>query len=195
MSEKSDHNDPWAPPESRAPQDPVDSYRPPSGVHDQPTMTSVPGAELPPPPIAPGGPAPTPPGPYGYPAGSYGYPGYYGTYGQAGWQQAPANGMGVAALVLGIISVVLFCAWGLGIVLGILALIFGIVGRGKVRRGEANNHGMALAGIILGAVGIVVSGAFLAFLIWTVVTEQGRDNYEDEYGHDPFDTSLVLPRA
>ncbi|WP_444852279.1 DUF4190 domain-containing protein [Streptomyces sp. NPDC000229] len=162
-------------------------------------MTSVPGADLPPPPIAPGGPAQPSPGLYGYPAptpptGAYGYPGYpgYSAYGQLGWQQSPANGMGITALVLGIISVVVFCLYGLGIVLGILALIFGIIGRKKAQRGEANNHGMALAGIILGAVGIVVGGAFLAFMIWVIATEEGRANYEDEYGHDPFDTSLVI---
>ncbi|QGV78226.1 DUF4190 domain-containing protein [Streptomyces ficellus] len=192
MSERSDSNDPWAPPESRQPE--PSPYQPPTapGVHDQPTMTSVPG-ELPPPPMAPGTygyPAPAPP------AASYGYPGYpgYSAYGQSGWQQAPANGMGITALVLGIISVVLFCAWGLGVVLGILALIFGIIGRKKANRGEANNHGMALAGIILGAVGIVIGGTVLAFIIWTVATEAGRDAYDDNSDNDPFGTSLTVPR-
>ncbi|MGI5357758.1 DUF4190 domain-containing protein [Streptomyces sp. CA-252508] len=220
MPETSDSNDPWAPPGSRPPRDRVDPppYQPPArppGVHDQPTVTSVPGAgtgELPPPPTAPGGPGPSAPGPYGYPAatppggtygypaatppaGTYGYPGYpgYGAYGQPGWQPAPSNGMGIAALVLGIVSVVLFCMWGFGIVPGILALVFGVLGRKKVQRGEADNHGVALAGIILGAVGIVVSGAFLAFLIWAVATSEGGSGHQDGPGGDPFDTSLVVP--
>ncbi|MEV3993432.1 DUF4190 domain-containing protein [Streptomyces sp. NPDC049837] len=208
MSEQSDPTDPWAPPESRTPRDRAEPspFQPPSsppGVHEQPTMTSIPG-ELPPPPIAPGGPAQPPPGPYGYPAptpatGAYGYPGYpgygghagYSPYGQPGWQPAPANGMGITALVLGIIAVVVFCLWGLGVILGVLALIFGIIGRKKAQRGEANNHGMALAGIILGAVGIVISGAFLAFMIWSIVTRQG-DVYEEDSSEDPFATSLVI---
>ncbi|MFG3509869.1 DUF4190 domain-containing protein [Streptomyces sp. NPDC047821] len=212
MSEQSDPTDPWAPPESRAPREGAgaSSFQPPStppGVHDQPTVTSIPGAgpggELPPPPVAPGGPAQAPPGPYGYPGPApatgtygYGYPGYpgYSAYGQPGWAPAPANGMGITALVLGIIAVVLFCFWGLGIILGVLALIFGVIGRKKAQRGEANNHGMALAGIILGAVGIVISGAFLAFLIWSIVTERG-DSLDDDSGEDPFATTLVVPAS
>lgn len=83
-------------------------------------------------------------------------------------QQGPANGYGVAALVLGILSVVIFCAWGLGIILGTLALIFGILGRKRANRGEANNGGMALAGIILGPIGIVVSITFLSLMIWGI---------------------------
>ncbi|MGI5480348.1 DUF4190 domain-containing protein [Streptomyces lavendofoliae] len=223
MPETSDANDPWAPPSGRPPQDRVEPppHQPPPrppGVHDQPTMTSVPGAgpggELPPPPMAPGGPGTPVPGPYGYPApappagaygypghpaatqpaGAYGYPGYpgYGTYAGPGWQQAPSNGLGVTALVLGIISVVLFCLWGLGVVLGVLALVFGVLGRKKAQRGEADNHGVALAGIILGAVGIVVGGAFLAAMIWTITTAADRSDQRDERGGDSFDTSLVV---
>lgn len=114
-----------------------------------------------------GGGAPGP-GPQGYP----GYPGYPGHQGQGppgyGWPampMAPANGMGVAALVLGIVSAALFCLWPLAIVLGILAIIFGAIARGRARRGEATNPGQALAGIICGAAGIVLGGALLVVLI------------------------------
>ncbi|WP_329401976.1 DUF4190 domain-containing protein [Streptomyces melanogenes] len=129
------------------------------------------------------------PGSYGYPA----YPGYPGYgYGHPGWtgMGAPLNGFGTTALVLGIISVVLFCMWGLGIILGILALVFGFLGRGRAKRGQATNGGQALAGIILGAVGIVVSGVFLGLMIWAVVNDEDGD---DSSGYeDPFATSLVL---
>ncbi|MEE1798755.1 DUF4190 domain-containing protein [Streptomyces sp. JV176] len=165
---------------------------------------------VPPPPTAPGGPARPTPGPYGYPgaqqsgapygagtgagAGAgYGYPGYpsapYQGYGQTGWQQAPSNGMGITALVLGILAVVTFCFWGVGIILGVLALIFGFVGRGRAQRGEANNAGMALAGIILGAIGTLISAAFLGFLIWAVVK---GEELTSETTEDPFATSLVV---
>ena len=65
---------------------------------------------------------------------------------------APQNGFGTAAMVLGIAALALmFCTWGVaGIVLGVLALIFGLLGKGRVARGEANNRGQALAGIIMG---------------------------------------------
>lgn len=225
MSDNSDQQrggydpaDPWAPPNrdgvelskpatpasapTPAPQD-----RPP--VHDQPTMTAMPAGEVPPPPVAPGGPSPT--GSYGYPTpppvtpaapSGYGYPSYpgYGTgpgvgvgvggYGQpGGWQQPPSNGMGTAAMVLGIVAVAGFCLYGLGVILGVLALIFGIVGRKKVTRGEATNGGMATAGIVLGAIGTLVSAAFLAFVIWAIVQGEDLDNNDD-----PFATSLVVER-
>jgi hypothetical protein len=190
----------------------------PPPVHDQPTMTSMPsggiapdGGAVPPPPIAPGGPAQPAAGPYGYPpapgisqpgpatgaaygqgadpyGGGYaGYPGYQG-YGQPGWQQGPANGMGITAMVLGIIATVLFCFYGLGIVLGILALIFGFIGRGRARRGEATNGGMALAGIILGAIGTLVSALFIGFIIWLAVAGDDFDSGES----DPWSNTLVV---
>ncbi|MFF9014463.1 DUF4190 domain-containing protein [Streptomyces sp. NPDC014870] len=214
MSENSDQPrggydpaDPWAPPNrdgvelsKPATPAPTPQDRPP--VHDQPTMTAMPTGEVPPPPVAPGGPAPM--GSYGYPtappvtpvapAPSYGYPGYpgYGTgggYGQpGGWQQQPSNGMGTAAMVLGIIAVAGFCLYGLGVILGILALIFGVIARKKVTRGEATNGGMATAGIVLGSIGIVVSSVFLGFIIWAIAQGEEYGNESD----DPFATSLVI---
>jgi heme/copper-type cytochrome/quinol oxidase subunit 2 len=72
------------------------------------------------------------------------------------------NGLGTAALVIGIIAV-LGC-WTIvgGIVLGVLAIVFGFIGRGRVKRGEASNGGAATAGLALGAVGLAVAILFLA---------------------------------
>ncbi|AYN43581.1 DUF4190 domain-containing protein [Streptomyces dangxiongensis] len=131
---------------------------------------------MPPPPIAPGGPGQVP---YGYPgtAPAYGYPGpshapygggpYPGGTGYAwpGPQPAPSNGMGTASLVLGIIAAAGFLLWPVALVLGVLAVIFGAVGRSKARRGEATNPGVALAGLICGAAGIVLVAALFAFAI------------------------------
>lgn len=206
-------NDPWAPPEGgdAAGRVPLDKPSPPS-VHDQPTVIGMPGAgpgdtgSVPPPPVAPGGPAPVQPpaGAYGYPAApampqapatgfgapdpyGAGYPGYPG-YGQTGWQPSPANGMGITAMVLGIVATVLFCLYGLGIVLGVLALIFGFIGRARVRRGEATNGGMALAGIILGAVGVVISAVFLALVIYAINEEASKDDFD----YDGYSNQLVV---
>ncbi|MER7520200.1 DUF4190 domain-containing protein [Streptomyces sp. NPDC126499] len=212
MSENSDQPvDPWAPPN----QDGVELSKgatggtapgtpgaPASPVHDQPTMAS--GVELPPPPVAPGGGfgQPTPPvqpvapqptmgagTSYGYPPAPA-YPGYGTGYGQPGWQQSPSNGMGTAAMVLGIIAVAGFCFYGLGAILGILALIFGVIGLKKANRGEATNRGMAIAGIVLGAIGTLV-GAVVGFLLWAVATNPDAfDNSED-----PWATSLTVSSA
>lgn len=140
---------------------PVNPFAPPAA--SQPSY----GDPVPPPPIAPDGPGQVPygyPGTYGAPGG-YGYPG--GGYPYAGMQPMPSNGMGTTALVLGIVSAGVFCLWPVAIVLGVLALIFGLIGRGKAGRGEATNAGQALAGTICGAAGIVLGFAMLAFVIAT----------------------------
>ncbi|MDG4865612.1 DUF4190 domain-containing protein, partial [Streptomyces sp. T-3] len=173
-----------------------------------PAAQQGPGAPtdaVPPPPIGPEGPAqpayggqppyggqpghPGHPGYPGYPSYPGGGPGYGWGYGQG---PMPSNGMGTAAMVLGILSIVLFCFWGiLSIILGILALIFGIMGRKKAGRGEATNGGMALAGIITGAIGIVVGIAMLSFMIWAIVeSEKNSDRYDDP----SYDTAISAPR-
>ncbi|WP_177235474.1 DUF4190 domain-containing protein [Streptomyces sp. MUSC 14] len=159
--------DPYAPPTATppsanpcgAPAAPAYPYAPPVGQY--------PAAEpVPPPPIAPDGPGqlpyypPTPP--------AYGDPGAYpaaNPYGWPGMQPAPSNGLGTAALVCGILAAVGFLLWPIALVLGILGIIFGAIGRGKAKRGEATNPGMALAGLICGSVGIVLVVGFWAVVI------------------------------
>jgi Domain of unknown function (DUF4190) len=112
--------------------------------------------------------------PQGYPQQGYpqGYPqqGYPQGPGGYGYGQPARNGFGVAALVLGIIAIVTCWTFVGGIVFGILALIFGILGRGRARRGEASNGGVALAGIITGAVGLILSVLFIALGIGFVAS-------------------------
>ncbi|MFF8729787.1 DUF4190 domain-containing protein [Streptomyces sp. NPDC015171] len=174
---------PFAPPAASAPQ-PNPFAPPPSSAAPQPNPFAPPpsayapqGATepVPPPPIAPGGPGQVP---YGYPGTvpAQGYPsqsaapygvGPYpaGGYGWTGAQAVPSNGMGTASLVLGILSAVGFLFWPLALVLGILAIIFGAIGRGKAKRGEATNPGVALAGLICGVAGIVMAVAFVAVIV------------------------------
>ncbi|MBM9619060.1 DUF4190 domain-containing protein [Streptomyces zhihengii] len=140
-----------------------------------------PGATMPPPPA--GGTS----GGFGAPADPYGsaYPGYATPYGgqPQGWGQQPANGLGIAGMVLGIIATALFCLWPLAIVLGILAVIFGAVGRGRVRRGEADNPGQAVTGIVCGVVGLVLG----LVLLVAVVVDASNDDYSpwDSKGASP----------
>ncbi|KOT34358.1 membrane protein [Streptomyces caelestis] len=115
---------------------------------------------------------PQQPGPgYGYPQSgpSYGYPAGPAPQGMPpapypqtpgyGTPPQPSNGMGTTGLVLGIIGLVCsltFFLWFFGVILGILAIIFGAVGRGKANRGEATNKGAATAGLICGIVATVI---------------------------------------
>jgi membrane-bound ClpP family serine protease len=79
------------------------------------------------------------------------------------------NGMGTAALILGILAlvlVVLILFAPLGAFLGLLAVIFGIVGMVRAGRGEADNRGQAITGLVTGAVALVI-GLILAISIGT----------------------------
>lgn len=89
------------------------------------------------------------------------------------------NGMGITALVLGIVGVVL----GLLIILfwmswlpALLAVVFGSVGLSQARRGRATNKGMALAGVILGVVGLLAAAGGAVLTVTTVkkVTDDAR---------------------
>ncbi|MGB0436157.1 MAG: DUF4190 domain-containing protein [Mycobacterium sp.] len=108
---------------------------------------------------------PPPPPQYG------GYPGGYPPPAAA----APKNGLGVASLVVAIIA--LFSVVG-GIVLGVVAVILGFLGRGRVKRGEADNGGVAIAGIVLGLLSIVVSIVVIAIAVWGF-NEVGGTDYVD----------------
>jgi hypothetical protein len=67
--------------------------------------------------------------------------------------------MGTAALVLGILAIVLAFIPILGFVsypLAILGILFGLVGLRRVKKGVANNRGVALTGLIASIVGFVL---------------------------------------
>ena len=61
-----------------------------------------------------------------------------------------SKGLSVASMILGIVSVVLFCFWYLSIPCAILAIIFGVIGKKK------GGKGMAKAGLILGIIAIIL---------------------------------------
>jgi hypothetical protein len=70
--------------------------------------------------------------------------------------------MATAALVLGILALITSITVFGGVLLGLLAIIFGIIGLRRANRGLALGRGRAIAGIILGALGIVVAGLLIA---------------------------------
>jgi hypothetical protein len=77
--------------------------------------------------------------------------------------QPQQNGMGTAALVLGIIALAAWCA---GLIPAILAIIFGKIGMTKADQGLANNRGMAKAGFILGIVALGIWGFWI--IVWII---------------------------
>ena len=109
------------------------------------------------PPYPPQGP---PPGPG--PGGSNQAGGYPAARGRR-------NGMGTTALVVGVVAlvlVVLLLFSPLGAFLGLLAVLFGVLGLMRANRGEADNRGQAVAGLVTGGIALLV-GIFLTISIGT----------------------------
>ncbi|WP_019855518.1 MmpS family transport accessory protein [Actinopolyspora mortivallis] len=81
---------------------------------------------------------------------------------------APKNGMGITALVLGIVGILL--AWipvigFLGFILGILAIIFGVIAVVRAHKGTATNMVMSYIGLAAGVVALVVSIVVFTVLV------------------------------
>jgi hypothetical protein len=109
---------------------------------------------------------PYPPQPGQGPPGGYPTAGYP-TAGQPATRRR--NGMGTAALVLGVVGltlVVLLLFSPLGAFLGLLAVLFGILGLMRANRGEADNRGQAVAGLVTGGIALL-AGVFLTISIGT----------------------------
>jgi hypothetical protein len=115
-----------------------------------------------------GQPADQPYGQQPYPQQPYGqqpygqapaYPAYQGQpYGGPVYGY-PKNSLAIWSLVLGIVAFVLNCSF----LAGIPAIIVGTNAKKAVARGEANNGGMATAGIVLGWISTVLG---VLGLIW-----------------------------
>lgn len=92
-------------------------------------------------------------------------PQYYGPM-----QQKTTNGLAIASMVLGIVWV-----YWIG---SILALVFGYVARKQIRERNQNGDGMAIAGIVLGWVGV---GFLLLMIAFGVITSVASSSSYSSY--------------
>jgi hypothetical protein len=89
----------------------------------------------------------------------------------------PKNGLGIVALILGIIGLVsglipLF--FWFAIAMGVVALVLGLVGRARVKRGVATNRKSALFGVLTG-VGAIAIGIWGATIVFGAVNQLDED--------------------
>ena len=141
-------------------------------------MSEPENPETPPtPPPPPQGPPPQgPPPSYGAYPGNYPPPPLQAPYGgYAPPPTAPKNGLGLASLVIAIISLLSVVG---GVVLGFVAVVLGFMGRGRAKRGEATNGGVAIAGIILGFLSIIEAVVVIGLFVWGF-NEVGGTDYID----------------
>ncbi|MBQ1071963.1 hypothetical protein KBX06_02095 [Micromonospora sp. C31] len=169
------HHDPYTPP-------PAAPYgqQPTSGQPNDPYAPQDPYGQQ-----DPYGPPPTSAQPYGQPPTSgqpYGQPPYQDPYGQQAYPPPPMypnagfgakgpgqqqNTLGLVSMILGIASIPLVCCY-LGIPLGIGAVVTGWLGKQKADQGLADNGSQALAGLICGAVGIVLGLLQIVFVGFSI---------------------------
>ena len=77
-------------------------------------------------------------------------------------QAQPENGLGLAAMVVGIASFAMLAPLS-----STAAIILGIMGLGRARQGRATNRGQALAGLVCGSITLVLglAGIIVAIAI------------------------------
>jgi hypothetical protein len=112
------------------------------------TLVAVRSTDTPPPPP----PNYNPPPPPGYTA-----------YDNPASVPQKTNGLSVASLVLGILSIFLFCTYG---VVAILAIVFGHVSLSQIKRshGAQSGRGMAIAGLVCGYIGLALVIGLVALI-------------------------------
>ena len=105
---------------------------------------------------------------YPYTPSSYGP---YPPYGQGVYWGAPydprrheANALGGWALGLGIASIFANCL-SFGLILGIPAIVVGVLGVGAANEGRASNKGLSIAGVVTGTIGTIISAGSLILLM------------------------------
>jgi hypothetical protein len=78
----------------------------------------------------------------------------------------PQNGLAVASMILGIISIPAMCGYFVGgLFPGILAIIFGHIARGQIRRDQSTGDGMAVAGLVMGYISTIVGAIAIVIIV------------------------------
>jgi ABC-type cobalamin transport system permease subunit len=98
-----------------------------------------------------------------------------------------SNGYATAAVVLGAIGVPT-AVFFLGGVFGVMAVTLGLLGLGRVKRGEADGRAMAFAGVGLGIVATLVAGA-MVYVVYGAHTDidGARDCFRNAKTQEDFD--------
>lgn len=119
------------------------------------------------------------PGNGGYiPPQQQGYPGGYPNYPQ-NYPNNSSNGKAIAGLVLGILSIMMGCVYGSGLLFGILGTIFSCMARKEDSSNPLQNkkNSTATSGLICSIIGIVLSVIVLLIVIIAVAVSVETGDY------------------
>jgi hypothetical protein len=93
------------------------------------------------------------------------------SFSQAPQYQPPrTNGKSIAALVLGILAIVLPY---IGFLIGIIAIIFASISLKEIKRNQEQGRGMAIAGLVCGIVGTSIYLLIILFLVFALASFYG----------------------
>jgi uncharacterized membrane protein len=87
------------------------------------------------------------------------------------------------ALVLGILGILggLVTVGVLGLLLGIPAIVLGVVGRRKVKQGRTIQHGgLAMGGLVTGIISTVLGTIFVVLLVIGIVFLSSNSGFQEE---------------
>lgn len=116
--------------------------------------------------------------PPGYPPPGYGMtgypggPGYPGGYGMA--PSNPTNTLAIGSLVASIMSLPLFALCAIGLLAALVGIGLGIAALNQIKRSEQasfgppvaqSGRGLAIAGIVIGALGALLNGGWILFFL------------------------------
>jgi len=87
------------------------------------------------------------------------------------------NGMAIASMVTGIVSLLLFCCTFLSVPAGIVAVVLGLVSLNQVNQRGQEGKGMAIAGIATGGAALLVQAAWFIFNGFAMLS--GTDIWSD----------------
>ncbi|WP_062205616.1 DUF4190 domain-containing protein [Demequina salsinemoris] len=163
--ERRNPDDPWVAPPLGSEGASSGTYADPFAAPTEQFPTQATPGSIPPPPSAS---SLQPSDPFAQP---YGQP--YAAPGMPGAPRSDKNWMGITSLVTSLIS------------LPFIAVIFGHLGLRAVKRGEANNRGIALAGTILGWIGMAVVLVWIGIgMVWFVTGTQSASTFDDDFTWD-----------
>lgn len=105
--------------------------------------------------------------------------------------QQSTNGMAIAALVSALVG--LFCTVG-----SVLGIVFGFISLHQIKTTGQQGRGMALAGIIVGALTAVAGVIIVIAMIMLAATERQhrqRDYDDYDYSTSPASVLIVAPQS